>query len=164
MDIARSSIKRKTAVMFICLLVAITGIKAYFQIGKLEDPTFTIKTAVITVIYPGANAYEVEQEVASRIEEAVQAMGEVKHIRSHSTPSMALIYVDIKDKYTANDLPQIWNVLRQKVFDAQVNMPLGCTIMIDNDYGDVYGQYYAIISDGHSIKKLYDYADFLKKS
>ena len=68
MDIARSSIKRKTAVMFICLLVAITGIKAYFQIGKLEDPTFTIKTAVITVIYPGANAYEVEQEVASRIE------------------------------------------------------------------------------------------------
>lgn len=163
MDIARASIKRKTAVLFICLLIAIIGTKAYFQIGKLEDPTFTIKTAVITVTYPGANAYEVEQETVSRIEEAVQAMGEIKHIRSRSTPGMALIYVDIQDKYTVNDLPQIWNILRQKVFDAQVNMPSGCTIMIDNDYGDVYGQYYAIISDGHSIKKLYDYADFLKK-
>ena len=164
MDIARASIKRKTAVLFICLLIAIAGAVAYYQIGKLEDPTFTIKTAVVTVIYPGANAYEVEQEATSRVEEAVQAMGEVKHIRSRSTPGMAIIYVDIQDKYDAHDLPQIWNVLRQKVFDSQVYMPSGCTIMIDNDFGDVYGQYYALISDGHSIKKLYDYADFLKKN
>ena len=99
MDIARVSIKRKTAVLFICLLIAITGSMAYFQIGKLEDPTFTIKTAVITVIYPGANAYEVEQEATSRVEESVQAMGEIKHIRSRSTPGMAIIYADIQDKF-----------------------------------------------------------------
>ena len=164
MDIARASIKRYKIILFLCFLTLIGGVMAYFEIGKLEDPSFTIKTAVISAIYPGANAYEVEQEVTSRIEDAVQAMGEIKHIRSRSTPGLAIIYVDIKDKYTSKELPQIWDKLRQKVNDAQVYMPSGRTILINNDFGEVYGQYYALVGDGYTMKELYDYADFLKKN
>ena len=163
MKIARASIERRLVVLFLCLLVAVAGVFAYFRIGKLEDPTFTIKTAVVTAVYPGATAYEVESEVASRIEDAVQAMGEIKHIRSHCMPGMAIIYVDIKDKYTSAYLPQIWDVLRQKLADVQPYMPAGCTVMINNDFGDVYGQYYALIGDGYTMKELWDYAVFLKK-
>ena len=164
MDIARASIKRYTVILFLCLLTLIGGVMAYFEIGKLEDPSFTIKTAVISAVYPGASAYEVEQEVTSRIEDAVQAMGEIKHIRSRSTPGLAIIYVDIKDEYTSKELPQIWDKLRQKVNDAQVYMPSGTTILINNDYGEVYGQYYSLVGDGYTMKELYDYADFLKKN
>ena len=163
MDIARASIKRKTVVLFVCALIAVAGVMAYFKLGKLEDPEFTIKTAVVTVAYPGSTAYEVEKEVTSRVEDAVQAMGEVKRIRSRSTPGLAIIYVDIKDVYTARDLPQIWNVLRQKIYDVQIKMPPGTTTMINNDFGDVYGQYYALVGDGYSMRELWDYADFLKK-
>ncbi|MBQ9895866.1 MAG: efflux RND transporter permease subunit, partial [Synergistaceae bacterium] len=164
MDIARASIKRRLVVLFICVVMAVAGIAAYFEIGKLEDPSFTIKTAVISAAYPGASSYEVEQEVTARIEDAVQAMGEVKRIKSNSYPNMATIYVDIKDEYTSKELPQIWDKLRQKVNDAQVNMPSGCVININNDYGDVYGQYYALVGDGYTMKELWDYADFLKKN
>ena len=164
MDIARASIKRFRVVLFICLLTLIGGIMAYVEIGKLEDPSFTIKTAVVSAVYPGASAYEVEQEVTSRIEDAIQAMGEIKHIRSRSTPGMAIIYVDIKDEYTSKELPQIWDKLRQKVNDAQVYMPSGTTIIINNDFGEVYGQYYSLVGDGYTMKELYDYADFLKKN
>ena len=164
MDIARASIKRRLVVLFICVVMAVAGIAAYFEIGKLEDPSFTIKTAVISAAYPGASSYEVEQEVTARIEDAVQAMGEVKRIKSNSYPNMATIYVDIKDEYTSKELPQIWDKLRQKVNDAQINMPSGCVININNDYGDVYGQYYALVGDGYTMKELWDYADFLKKN
>ena len=164
MDIARASIKRYTIILFLCFLTLIGGVMAYFEIGKLEDPAFTIKTAVIAAMYPGASAYEVEQEVTARIEDAVQAMGEVKHIRSRSTPGMATIYVDIKDEYTSAELPQVWDKLRQKVNDAGVYMPSGTTILINNDFGDVFGQYYSLIGDGYTMKELYDYADFLKKN
>ncbi|MBQ7593457.1 MAG: efflux RND transporter permease subunit [Synergistaceae bacterium] len=164
MDIARASIKRFRVIIFICLLTLFGGIKAYFEIGKLEDPSFTIKTAVISAVYPGASAYEVEQEVTARIEDAVQAMGEIKHIRSRSTPGLAIIYVDIKDEYTSNELPQIWDKLRQKVNDEQVYLPSGTTVIVNNDFGEVYGQYYALIGDGYTMKELYDYADFLKKN
>ena len=164
MDIARASIKRFRVVIFLCLMTLIGGVMAYFEIGKLEDPSFTIKTAVVSAVYPGASAYEVEQEVTARIEDAIQAMGEVKHIRSRSTPGLAIIYVDIKDEYTSKELPQVWDKLRQKVNDAQVYMPSGTTIIINNDFGEVYGQYYALIGDGYTMKELYDYADFLKKN
>ncbi len=163
MGIARASLKRFQVVLFICALLAVGGIGAYFQIGKLEDPSFTVKTAVVTISYPGATAYEVENEAVSRVEDAVQEMGEIKHIRSHCYPEMALVYVDIKDKYMSDDLPEIWDILRQKLYDVQVSMPPGTTIMINNDYGDVYGQYYAIVGDGYTMKEVWDYADFLKK-
>ena len=163
MDIARASIKRSVVVLFICLLITLGGVSAYFSIGKLEDPAFTIKTAVVSIVYPGSTVYEAEQEAASRMEDAIQAMGEIKHIRTRSAPGLATIYVDIEDEYTAADLPQIWNVLRQKVNDALVNLPSGCAVVINNDFGDVFGQYYALTGDGYTMRELYDYADFLKK-
>ena len=164
MDIARASIKRYKVAAFLCLLTLIGGVMAYFEIGKLEDPSFTIKTAVISAVYPGASAYEVEQEVTARIEDAVQAMGEIKHIRSRSTPGLAIIYVDIKDEYDSSQLPQVWDKLRQKVNDAQIYMPSGATVLVNNDFGEVYGQYYSLVGDGWTMKELYDYADFLKKN
>ena len=163
MSVARASLKRRAVVLFLCALVAIAGVAAYFRIGKLEDPSFTIKTAVVTIVYPGSTAYEVEREATSRVEDAVQAMGEIKRLRSRSVPGMAIVYVDIKDKYTSKDLPEIWDVLRQKLNDVQVSMPAGSAIMVDNDFGDVYGQYYALVGDGYTMKELWDYADFLKK-
>ncbi len=163
MDIARASIKRTIVVLFICFLIILGGISAYHSIGKLEDPAFTIKTAVVSIMYSGSTVYEAEQEAASRMEDAIQSMGEVKRIRTRCSPGSATIYVDIKDAYTTADLPQVWNILRQKVNDALVNLPSGCTVVINNDFGDVFGQYYALTGDGYTMRELYDYADFLKK-
>ena len=163
MNVARASLRRRTVVLFLCILTAVAGVAAYFQIGKLEDPAFTIKTAVVTIVYPGSTAYEAEEEATSRMEDAIQSMGEVEHIRSRSTPGLVIVYVDIKDEYTSQELPQVWDVLRQKLYDVQTNMPSGSTILIDNDFGDVYGQYYALVGDGYGMKELRDYADFLKK-
>ena len=163
MDIARASIRRRTVVLFLCFLMLLGGVGAYVGIGKLEDPAFTIKTAVVTVVWPGATVYEVEREAASRMEDAVQAMGEVKRLRTRCTPGVATLYVDIKDSYTARDLPQVWNVLRKKVDDARASLPSGCTVYANDDFGDVFGQYYALTGDGFTMKELRDYADFLKK-
>lgn len=164
MNIARASIKRKTVILFLCVLAVVAGVMAYVEMGKLEDPSFTIKTAVVTTQYQGATATEVETEVTSRIEDAIQAMGEVKEIRSRSTDGLSIIYVDIKSTYTAEDLPQIWNVLRQKVTDVTPSLPPGASEpIVNNDFGDVFGQFYALVGDGYSMKELWDHADFLKK-
>lgn len=68
MNIARASVKRTTVVLFLCVLILVAGLMAYVEMGKLEDPAFTIKTAVVTTQYQGATALEVETEVTSRIE------------------------------------------------------------------------------------------------
>ena len=160
MDIARASIERRVVVLFVCALLVIGGVQAYFSIGKLEDPTFTIKTAFVTVIYPGATVTEVEREAVSRIEDAVQSMSEVKTIRTRCTEGVGIVYVDIKDKYTSENVPQVWNVLRQKITDTQSNLPAGCSVTVNNDYGDVYGQFYALTGDGYTMRELWEYAEF----
>ena len=135
----------------------IGGVFAYKGLGKLEDPAFTIKTAVVTTAYPGATPKEVEEEVTEVIERAAQQMGQVDKVRSLSQEGVSLVYVDIKDTYTAKDLPQIWDELRRKINDVQEHLPPGTSrSLVNDDYGDVYGVYFALTGEGYSYRELED--------
>lgn len=163
MNIAEYSIRKKNVTWFIVVIVAILGIFAYGKLGKLEDPAFTIKTAVVTTTYPGATPREVEEEVTEVIERAAQQMGQIDKVRSLSQEGVSIVYVDIKDIYTAKDLPQIWDELRRKINDVQRQLPPGAgPSLINDDYGDVYGVYFALTGEGYTYKELEDFADFLK--
>ena len=164
MNIAQYSITKRTVTLFLSLLILIGGTAAYFQMGKLEDPEYTIKTAVVITRYPGATPSEVEEEVTDVIETAVQQLGQVDEVRSLSREGISTIYVDIKDTYTGKDLPQIWDELRRKVNGARSLLPPGVgEPFVNDDYGDVYGVYFALSGEGYSYKELKEYADFLKR-
>jgi len=84
MNLAEFSIRKSTVAWFLTLLIVIGGVWAYNGLGKLEDPAFTIKTAVIATTYPGASPLEVENEVTSLIESAAQKLGQTDKVRSLS--------------------------------------------------------------------------------
>ena len=125
MNLAEFSIGKSTMTWFLTILIALGGRWAYNGLGKLEDPSFTIKTAVIATPYPGASSLEVENEVTALIESAAQKLGQTDKVRSLSKDGLSMVYVDIKPTYTARDLPQIWDELRRKVTDAQPSLPPG---------------------------------------
>ncbi|MBU1420105.1 MAG: efflux RND transporter permease subunit [Proteobacteria bacterium] len=154
--------KRTLMIVFTVLLVA-AGIFAYENLGRLEDPTFTIKTAVVATAYPGASPSAVEEEVTDLIEEAIQAMGQVKEIYSTSQEGYSFVYVDMKDTFKSRELPQIWDELRRKVNDVQGSLPPGAgPSTVNDDFGDVYGVFFALTGSGLSNAQLKDYADELK--
>lgn len=164
MNLATVALRYKTVTLTLTAVMVIGGIISYRSLGKLEDPEYTIKTALIATNYPGADAREVEEEVTDKIEEAVQKLGQIKRIRSLSKEGASFVYVDIKDKYTSRDLPQIWDELRRKVTDVQSQLPSEAQAsVVRDDYGDVYGVFYAITGDGYSYHELKDFVDFLKK-
>ena len=145
MNIAEYAIRKKTITWFMVVLLTIGGIAAYTGLGKLEDPSFTIKTAVVSTAYPGASPVEVEQEVTEVIESAIQQLGQVDKVRSLSQEGASVIYVDIKDTFTGKDLPQIWDELRRKVGDVQRSLPPGAgPSLVNDDYGDVFGVYFGL--------------------
>ena len=125
MNLAEFSFKRKTTVYVITILLFVGGIVSFQGLGRLEDPEFTIKQAVVFTRYPGANAYQVELEVTEVLEEAIQAMGQRYEIRSLSKPGLSIIYAEMQDKYDKDSLPQVWDELRRKVGDAQGQLPPG---------------------------------------
>lgn len=164
MDFARYSINRPVNTWLIVLIFLVGGIAAFFDLGRLEDPEFTIKTAKVFTPYPGATALEVEEEVTDRLEIAVQQLKQLDEVKSKSSPGMSEVTVDILTKYDSRDLPQIWDELRRKLKDVESELPPGAgPIIINDDFGDVFGIYFAVIGDGHTYRDLKDYAKLLRK-
>lgn len=163
MNLGEFSITKKT-ITLVCTGVAIlAGWVSYNNLSRLEDPEFTIKTAIVACPYPGASAREVEQEVTDELEQAAQRLGQLKNVRSRSTRGMSLVKVDIKDQFGKSELPQVWDEMRRKMAEAETKLPPGAgPVMINDDFGDVYGIFLAITGEEYSRQELQDFAEFLK--
>lgn len=137
---------------------------AYFGLGRLEDPQFTLKQALIITSYPGASPLQVEEEVSYPIENAIQQLPYVDHVTSISTNGTSQIMVEMKGIYRAKELKQIWDELRRKVNDLTPQLPPGVqTPVVNDDFGDVYGMLYAITGEGYTDEEIRDYVDFLRR-
>ncbi len=157
--------KNKVVVYFVLALVLIGGVSSYFKMGKLEDAVFTIKTALVITTYPGAAPHEVEQEVSEVIEHAVQEMDNIDEVYSSSWAGLSIVEIELKESMRSDEMPQTWDILRKKIKDASSELPSGAnTPEVVDDFGDVYGMFYSITSDGFSYEELNDYAEYLKRN
>ena len=157
---------RNNRMVFVAMAMAIIGgIVAYLNIGRLEDPEFTIKQALVITPYPGASAEEVAQEVTNPIEIACQQLGQLDYVESESTRGRSVVSVNIKDRYDKQRIPQVWDELRRKISDVQSQLPpaaRGQSMVID-DFGDVYGIFLAVTGDGFSYPEQRRYVEFLRR-
>ena len=164
MSLTAVAVEKRAVTYFVLVLLIVAGIASFFQLGQLEDPEFSIKTATIITKYPGASPEEVELEVTDRLEKAVQELESLKNIYSTSKAGLSTIKVDIKDEYWSDRLPQVWDELRNKVSDAAESLPPGAeTPAVGDDFGFVYGFLLAVTGDGFSASELEDFTEGLRK-
>lgn len=164
MDLASFAIRNAKFTWFAVVLMLLGGIASFFSLGQLEDPVFTIKTAVIATPYPGASPLEVEQEVTERIERKLQEIKEVDYLSSESRAGMSTVKIEIRAQFWSDELPQIWDTLRRKIRDVETQLPPGAgRPMINDDFGDVSGLLLAVTSDGFSYKELNEYVEDLER-
>ncbi len=164
MSIARGAIDRSILTWLLMLGCLLGGIWGFMNVGRLEDPAFTIKSAVVVTQYPGATAEQVGLEISERLESEIQKMGEVDRIESNNQPGVSTITVEIKSTVNSNALPAVWSDLRNKVSDAARNLPTGASVPLVNDgFGDVFGLFYAITAEGFSDAERYDIARFIRR-
>lgn len=163
-SIATLSIERPVLTWIVILGCLLGGLHGFMNIGRLEDPAFTIKEAIIFVPYPGATAIEVEEEVTEQIETELQQMAEVDEIRSESSPGMAEIHVVIEDTFDGEELPEIWTKMRARIRDVAPSLPPGVgEPIIFDDFGETYGIFYAITAEGFSDERIRDVARMLRR-
>ncbi|EGR2177842.1 efflux RND transporter permease subunit VmeI [Vibrio parahaemolyticus] len=162
--IAAYFIRNRVISWMVSLIFLIGGIAAFFGLGRLEDPAFTIKDAMVVTSYPGATPLQVEEEVTYPLEKAIQQLTYVDEVNSISNRGLSQITVTMKNNYGPDDLPQIWDELRRKVNDLKVTLPPGVNEpQVIDDFGDVYGILLAVTGDGYSYKELLDYVDYLRR-
>lgn len=164
LSLARVSIEKPVITWLVILFCVLGGLHGFSNVGRLEDPDFTIKEAIIFTPYPGATAEEVELEVTEHLEIAIQQMDEVKEIRSESSPGLSEIHVEVHDTIDGPAIPAVWTRLRARIRDAAPGLPPGAgEPNVYDDFGDTYGIFFAVTAEGYSDERIRDVARMLRR-
>ena len=162
--LARAAIERPLYTWLLIVFCILGGLWGFNTVGRLEDPSFTIKSAVVVTPFPGATADEVATAVSEPLESAIQQMGQIDTITSRNQPGVSEITVEIKTTIGGDQLPQVWDELRNRVSDATGNLPDGAgPPMVNDDYGDVFGIIYAVQAPGFSDAETHEIATFMRR-
>jgi multidrug efflux pump subunit AcrB len=164
MNIAEYAIANRTVSWMVLILLSVGGALAFLDLGRLEDPPFVRKDAMIITLYPGATAEEVELELTHPLENAIRQLAEVDTIRSASKPGLSEVLVEMDKEMPKEDVEQVWDKLRRKVADVQSQLPQGASVpRVYDDYGDVYGITLMVTGDNYEFSELKQYVDGLKR-
>ncbi len=149
----------KNNCLFLLLLGAIIvlGLWQYINFPSQEDPSFTIREAVVTAYYPGMSAERVENLITRRLEEKIREIPEIEYIKSSSKTDLSIIHVNVYDQYF--EMQPIWDKLRNKMDEVKAELPSGTRgPFVNDDFGDVAVASLALTSDGFSLTEMYDKA------
>ena len=164
MNISKWALKRGVLIHAFVAVLIIGGLWAFTQMPKLEDPAIRVKQALVVATYPGASAHQVELELTDPIEKSIRQMPDIDHIESSSYADMTIITVELHPTVKDDELEQQWDLLRRKVENIKPSLPKGAQVMtVADDFGDVYGMFYALTGDGLSDRQLSDYAELIKR-
>jgi multidrug efflux pump len=148
-NLSQWAITHQALVLFTILLLGAAGAYAYFNLGRAEDPSFTIKVMTIRVAWPGATAAEIQTQVADKVEKKLQALPYLDRVETYSQPGVSFIRVALRDTTPPKQVPDLWYQVRKKVGDVRGELPAGIIGPNFNDeYGDVYSALYMVTAEG----------------
>lgn len=164
MHISELTFRRKALFYFLFFCIVVGGVLSFRSISKLEDPELVVMVARVVTVYPGATAHEVEMNVTNILEEEISSLENIDNISSRSSDNLSMITVMLEMTVPQKEIEQRWDFLRRKVKAALPKLPHGVQdpVIID-DFGDVYGMFYAMTGDGFSYKEMSKQADFIKR-
>ena len=157
------TLHHRTLVGFFLLAIALMGALAYGKLGQAEDPPFTFKLMVVRSFWPGATARQVEQQLTDKIERKLQETPYIDRVSSFSRPGESTVLFFAKDSTPAASVPDVFYQVRKKIGDIRHTLPAGVQGPFFNDeYGDVYGNIYALTGDGFDYPQLKDRAERIR--
>lgn len=164
MNIPQYALENRKVIYFFLAVLLIGGIYSFFKLPKKEDAPFIIKSAALVTQYPGATPQEVEKLITEPIEREIQSMAEVYQIKSDSYFGLSKIMIELQPTISPEDMPVKWDELRRKVANIQPRLPSGASaISVSDDFGDVFGIYYALTADdGFTYDDLRTWAQKIK--
>ena len=162
-DFSKWAFNNKKLVYFLVAVLLMGGIYSAYDMSKLEDPEIKVKTALVVSTYPGASAHQVEMEVTDILEKQIQTISNINYVESHSYNDFSIIEIELEPTVPDDEVEQYWDMLRRKVSDAHSSLPSGASASVEDDFGNVYGIFYALTGDGFSDRELTDYAELIKR-
>ncbi|MDP3744962.1 MAG: efflux RND transporter permease subunit, partial [Methylotenera sp.] len=157
------ALKNQVLVLYVMLMLTVSGLLAYTKLGQSEDPPFTFKVMLVRTTWPGASAVEVEQQVTDKLEKKIQEVPHLYFSSSYSRPGESVIFVVIKDDTFSKEIPEIWYQVRKKIGDIRHTLPQNIeSITFNDEFSDVFGSMYALTGDGFDNFALKKQAEIIR--
>jgi multidrug efflux pump subunit AcrB len=151
-------------VLFLILALAVGGTLSFRGLGRAEDPNFTIKVAVVTAVWPGATAQEMQDQVSDRIEKRLQELPWFDKVQTYTKPGFTAMQVAFRDNTPAREMPQLFYQLRKKLTDLRADLPAGLLgPNVNDEYGDVDSVLSMLTGDGADYAQLKVVAEALRQ-
>jgi multidrug efflux pump subunit AcrB len=163
-DVGKWALDNSKLIHFLIFVLIVGGAKSFYDMSKLEDPEIKVKQALVVTTYPGASAHQVELEVTAALEKSIRTMKDLEYVQSRSMNDVSIVTVNLSTLVKNDDVEQHWDLLRRKVTDVEGQLPEGASRpVVMDDFGDVYGMFYALTADGYPERELNDYAGLIKR-
>ena len=151
-------------ILFLIVMFGAAGFFSYEKLGRAEDPSFTIKAVVVSAMWPGATAHDLQEQVADPIEKKLQELPYFDKVTTYSKPSLAVMLVAFKDNTPAREVPELFYQLRKKVSDIKDDLPTGVIgPSVNDEYGDVDSILYMLTSHGGNYAQMKKVAEALRQ-
>lgn len=163
LNLSEWALKHQQMILFLLVLLSASGIYAYQKLGQKEDPEFTFKAMIVQVNWPGASAKEMADQVTDKLERKLQEIAEIDYTKSYSRPGETQITISLREDTAATAVPDVWYQVRKKLGDIKHELSDGVQgPFFNDDFGDTFGNIYAITGDGFSYPELKDIADLAR--
>jgi multidrug efflux pump subunit AcrB len=157
------ALNHKPLIGFLMVVMLFAGFRAYNDLGRDEDPPFTIKVMVVRAFWPGADATQTAKQLTDRIEKPLESLEYVDFLTSYTKPGETTVFVNLRDSTPPEAVPNQWYQVRKKIGDIRGQLPQGAIgPFFNDDFGDVYGVVYALTSDGFTSRELRDQAEYIR--
>jgi multidrug efflux pump len=156
-NLSEWALKHQQMIAFLLMLLTVAGLLAYNSLGQKEDPEFTIKTMVVQTYWPGSSAQQMADQVTDLMERKLQGVAEIDYMSTYVKPGETQIKINLREAVPPAKVPDVWYQVRKKLSDIHQSLPQGVQGPFFNDeFGDTFGNMYAVTGDG------FDYADLRK--
>ena len=154
-NLSEWALQHRSFIAFLMIVCAAAGIWAYKDLGRSEDPTFTVKIMLVKAIWPGATIEETVSLVTDKLEKKLEEVSDLWFIRSETKAGEATIYVNLRLSVSVDKVPDLWYQVRKRVFDIWHTMPSGVLgPFFNDDFGETFGMIYALTGDGFSHREM----------
>ena len=163
-NLSALAVRERSITLFLLILISMAGILAFFQLGRAEDPPFTIKQMTIVTAWPGATAQEMQDQVAEPLEKRLQELRWYDRAETYTRPGLAFTMVSLRDSTPPAQVQEEFYQARKKISDEAKKLPAGVIgPMVNDEYADVTFALLALKAKGEPQRHLARKAEALRQ-
>ncbi|MCS3433552.1 efflux RND transporter permease subunit [Klebsiella sp. BIGb0407] len=163
-NLSALAVRERSVTLFLIILITVAGILSFFELGRAEDPPFTVKQMTIVSAWPGATAQEMQDQIAERLEKRLQELKWYSHSETYTRPGLAFTLLSLQDSTPPSQVEEEFYQARKKLGDETKNLPEGVIgPLVNDEFSDVTFALFALKAKGEPQRLLVREAESLRQ-